>query len=143
MRDIIFQGKEKKPNGLELWRVGWIHKFNNDPNNNDPIIFSEDGSISCAVYAETVGQYAGSRDRRGKRIFEGDVIKRSGPKGGRAGDYLATFKDGAFTLTPMEDPRFGCRRPFPLFQDWREIQAEGMVYKITGNIFDYPELLLM
>ena len=77
------------------------------------------------VDPETVGQYTGSTDKNGKKIFEGDVV--------RAITHLTeiyveavTFKNGAFWYKNWSWVKFGFK-----FE-----KAE-----VIGNIYDNPELL--
>jgi hypothetical protein len=80
---------------------------------------------------------------KGKRIFEGDIIRRSCPKGEYASNYLVTFEDGCFMLVSVKCyyDKWQPRRPFPIFHDWQQIEPEGMIYKILSNKWDMPQLL--
>lgn len=65
------------------------------------------------VKLETVGQYSGLRDSKGKKIYEGDIVYIAG-----YGDYIAKF-------------------PFYTLYD---ASFENDIGEIRGNVHDNPEL---
>ena len=75
----------------------------------------------------TVGQYTGLKDRNGKRIFEGDILKA--PLGDRFIVFVVEWD--------KENGRFlGFTSDRHIMYAGREPKAE-----IIGNIYDNPELL--
>ena len=89
------------------------------------------------VDPETVCQYTGLKDKNGKKIFEGDILKYSW----YIGDHLISeniieihYKDGSFCYRENDEDYF-----IPI--DDSEYGISLNTYEVIGNIFDNPELL--
>lgn len=145
MRDILFRGKRKDN---REWVYGYVYRIwervyilwgmtNDVPN-------------MIEVDPETVGQFTGLYDStkwedltekeraeftragnfpsecKGKKIFEGDVVK--------AGKVVRSirFRNGAFEIT-------GKTSGISMYQ----MAGTDLEYKVIGNIHDNPELLQM
>lgn len=124
MREIKFRGKRLE-NGK------WIY---GDLYHARAITCICDWSIrpntveNFAVDPATVGQYTGLKDKNGKEIYEGDVLRWF------VNDLISTapveYRDGAFWMVRDINTGHG------VWNDW--LRGE---YEIFGNIHDNPELL--
>lgn len=134
MREIKYRGK-RLDNGE--WAYGYIREIFSelDPNGRFVICpaetFSSDGwedLDEVEVDPATVGQYTGLKDKNGKEIYEGDVLRWF------VNDLISTapveYRDGAFWMVRDINTGHG------VWNDW--LRGE---YEILGNIHDNPELL--
>lgn len=151
MRDILFRGK--RTNTGELVYGDLVHGI--EKHRGRIFIWSEADYIPTGidefeVIPETVGQYSGWKDKKGQKIFEGDIVEIE-PHG-----YIPTlnrgvviFRDGCFGIEYLSDVarKFGWEKTFHrigTISEWRDMGASGTVtytYEVLGNIYDNPELL--
>lgn len=90
-----------------------------------------DEKTTVTVIPETVGQCTGLKDKNGKMIYEGDIVKGLFNFGLEIMS-VCTFKDGAFGLTAKQCGAYH----FSAFTSICNVQ-----YEVIGNIHDNPNLL--
>lgn len=125
MREILFRGKIPQGN----WSYGGLIRSAN----NFYISIEIDKGFMCAyVKPETVGQYTGLTDKNGKKIFEGDILRRAYHP---YEDVAIEWFDGSFRFREVNKPKdygYSCVCC---------VQNAVSCLKIIGNIHDSPELL--
>ena len=139
MREILFRGK-RLDNGewaegyfVNLWMINY--------QKHQPII-TDNNAVSYDVDPSTIGQYTGLKDKNGKRIWEGDILRIAKIADGLGGYYQPPFDYPVNVVvkwdlcawmweTLCEDKRY---ISFP--DAWCHYECE-----IIGNVHDNPELI--
>lgn len=138
MREILFRGQTRRYgekvrlNGEKIksnWVYGGIFPQNGD--GDFAIIYQQEPTVEkYPVYADTVGQYTGMKDKNGKRIFEGDIIDfsdRSYSDGYGVVRYDVEGTEFEFVYDDLYEGLGRCYYPEDV--------------EVIGNIYDNPELL--
>lgn len=122
MREIRFRGK-RVDNGE--WVFGWV-SFQH----NRAFIHSDDMPYDNAVEVDpaTVGQFTGLKDKSGREIYEGDVVKYGDTIHEVVFEQRNNTAYFGLVYSPEETRSFGH------YQDLQQIE-------IIGNVHDNPELL--
>ena len=128
VRKILFRGKRETH--LHEWVYG---DFYRDMGAWCIIQADKDGENNThfLVIPETVGQYAGLKDKNGKRIFEGDIVKLTHTLGKETGVIQWSEKECAFMLVK----KTGCLMSLAHVSEFPEC------VEVIGNIHDNPELM--
>jgi len=121
MREILFRGKPVDTNCEIIKKRHMIHGCYRKLSNGHIIYEETDGMYGTKVDPETVGQFTRVYDRKGNKIFEGDVLKNA------VSSKIGVVKQIGGCL------RVECGdRDFSLFD---------YPAKIIGNIHDNKELI--
>lgn len=139
MREILFRGQTRRYGEKILnvrgdkmpsnWVYGGIFPSHNG---SKAIIYQQEPTIEkFTVYADTVGQYTGLRDKNDVRIFEGDIVKAEWASLNITNTVVGTviYENATFILETDEHYLF--------FED--NIFSGGC--EVIGNIHDNPDLL--
>ena len=146
MREILFRGQVIRND--TMWVEGfYVHvpcgRFCCEEHLIQTI--NEDGKMGSffTCYESTIGQYTGLKDKNGKRIFEGDIIKSHYANVPKA-DFVeeVVFHNGKFCAMYQKDKaKMWC----PLADGVPHHPGDRTAYmewcEVIGNIHDNPELL--
>lgn len=142
MREILFRAKAiNRIKGREYrtsykngdWVYGLVTKMYDDRFPNLPATMrNTDGVSNIDVDYKSIGQYTGLTDKDGKKIFEGDILRRAYyPED----DVVIEWFDGNFRFRKANKPKdYG-------YSAVCCIQNAVSSLKIIGNAYDNPELL--
>ena len=140
MREIIFRGK-RLDNGE--WETGSLMKVTVAERTyflifGDGFAYDAESIKALAhgcVDPDTVGQYAGLRDKCGNRIFEGDIVKREFTLW--HGETKKT-RETQFGVVVYSNKECGFRveKKCNLRKPWN-----GDTIEVIGNIHDNPEIM--
>lgn len=139
-REILFRGQHRrkgekvKLDGTPVeskWVYGGICQFNEDRS----IIYQTKPEFKkYPVYTDTVGQYTGLTDKNGRKIFEGDIVRRFNRNGQEIMSYVVEWCiDCCMFVLDCIDFDMEFDTDFTVFY--------GDEFEIVGNIHDNPELV--
>ena len=125
MREIKFRGKRRDLD----WKYGYLTLIQN-AGEEDRIAIRPltERYITYGVDVETVGQYTGLKDKTGKDIYEGDILRRYS-----YADWLVIWFEGGFYL--QVNNGLGSGDKYQIAKD----KCEGR--EVIGNIYENHEEL--
>ncbi len=123
MRELLFRGK-RTDNGE--WVEGFYLNRSNDKEDIHCIMEMFPATVGKRVVKETVGQYTGLMDRKGNRIFEGDIVKYDNVD---TNIYYIGYTGGVYRLFYPS----GCYGV--------SVHNNYSYIEVIGNIHDNPNLL--
>lgn len=142
MREVLFRGKRTE-NGE--WVYGEYFGLCAVANDDGEValkylIHQSNDEPLYSVDAETVGQYTGLTDKKGKKIFEGDIVELyDGETVWRAvvefGNPNGNYSWG-WQLSPLGKVDINTD-----ILCWVEMEEAGAYCEVIGTIYDNPELL--
>ena len=86
------------------------------------------------VKAETLGQFTGLKDKNGKKIFEGDILRLTGSPSNLTVEVVYNEEDTSFILKLTSINEVSTRT----LGSW---QSLGYECAIIGSVYDNPELM--
>lgn len=145
IREIIFRAKDYTGE----WRYGYLVQevdIGNKPIKNFIIENTSEVSILnkgllqkyYEIDSNTVGQYTGLKDKNGKRIFEGDILRNP-----RNDLFVVRYICGGFDCEPIKE---FYKQPKISWNTLGELQNASWVEdnnEVIGNIYDNSNLLPM
>lgn len=151
MREVLFRGKRAD---YGEWIEGYYAKQSNHACfahelkyqhfifKDVCLDFNLGGLQGFEIIPETVGQYTGLKDKNGKKIFEGDIVRLTDEHNEIEWTAVVVFGN------PNGEYNWGWQLKaigeFDGNKDillWVDMEESGAYFEIIGNIHDNPELL--
>ena len=129
MREILFRGKPIYGGKMV---EGYLEYYRQSYNGELVCYIAVWGKKMDQVIPETIGQYTGLKDKNGKRIFEGDILKDDW---GKVYEVFFTEQSCSFMARLENAPNEYEKGNYRIGRAWCD------TIRVIGNIHDTPELL--
>lgn len=130
MRKIVFRIKD-----IDIWYYGFPLREVRPEDLYIPFQGEDENGnsfYSISVDVKTLGQFTGLYDKNGKKVFEGDIVKRDLAYITITAIVKWDLKYLQYTLTAIDKKYKG--------EVWY-LTSNSEDYEVIGNIYDNPELL--
>ena len=123
----LFRGKRTDTG---KWEIGLLARYNEKyPCAN----IIDETELLIPVETKTVGQYTGLKDKNGKLIFEGDLLRFTIDDGEQS--IYRVFYNDIYAGWRIGEVNCGCIDEMSYWENYREC------FEVIGNIHDNPNLL--
>lgn len=141
MRDIKFRAYDKYEKEMHIIsEINWdilseeVKMIATGYNDNSCLAYNKNhSSEKCDITALILMQYTGLKDKNGKEIYEGDIVKIKHEFGNTENICEIIYLDGAFRTK-----KFIFGSYYDCLYYW---YANDYELEVIGNIYDNPELL--
>ena len=140
-REIEYRGFDSRE-----WRYGDL-EYNRKNDVAQIHTYKDDGSYNKQYLVDpyTVGEFTGMRDKHGRKIFEGDIVRKRDLTFGLKFDGVVVYNSeiGCFRIH-SENNGVTMRMGFEasdVYNDGKCTVPVKYEYEVIGNVYDNPELL--
>ncbi len=131
-REILFRGKQLNIGQRSVTASDeWVYGYYVCDSISTYIYSTLHNPKMVSVDHKTVGQYTGLTDKNGKKIFEGDILKRQGTRQTMLYTVNWNQKFAMFILP--------CVTHEIMENDFMSLTGDA--FEVIGNIYDNPELI--